>query len=170
TPNLNLATGNYVLKFKHIQRNWEGDINDLVIRISTNGGSTWTVVQTFNQHVANATERVINLNAYPLTATTQLQFVSVNRYGYANVLDDIEVTTNDVQNEVVLNSLDVLPIIVSGNQPIQGTIVNLGGNTINSFDIKWQLNNGAINNQSLTNLNLTSGQTYNYNHATSWNA
>lgn len=170
TPTLNLATGNYILKFKHIQRNWDGDINDLVVRISTNGGSTWTVMQTYNTHVATATERTINLNAFGLTATTQIQFVSVNRYGYANILDDIEVTTNNVQNDVALNTLTVLPIIVSGNQPIQGTIVNLGGNTINSFDIKWQINNGAINNQSLTGLNLTSGQTYNYNHATPWNA
>lgn len=170
TPNLNLANGTYVLKFKHIQRNWEGDINDLVVRISTNGGSTWTIMQTYNTHVATATERTINLNAFGLTATTQIQFASVNRYGYANVLDDIEVTTNDVQNDVLLSTLTLAPIIVSGNQPIQGTIVNLGGNTINSFDIKWQINNGAINNQSLTGLNLTSGQTYNYNHATPWNA
>jgi hypothetical protein len=170
TPTLNLASGAFLLKFKHIQRSWQGDINELVVRISTNGGSSWVVMNSYTTEALNSTERIINLSQFNPTATTQIQFAAVNRWGYASILDDIEVFENAVQNDVSLNSVDVPSIFVAGTQNISGAIQNQGGNTVNSFNIKWQLNNGAINTQSLTNLNLGPGQIFNYNHQTPWNA
>lgn len=170
TPTLNLSTGAFLLKFKHVQRNWEGDVNELMVRISTNGGANWTVMAHYINEVVNVTERVINLNQFALTANTQIQFAGINRWGRAIILDDIEVIANNAQNDVALNTLNLNNIILSGNQNIAGNVQNMGSNVVNSIDLKWQLDNGTVNTQNLTNLNLAPGQIFNYNHSTPWNA
>lgn len=170
TPTLDLSSGAYLLKFKHIQRSWQGDVNPLYVRISPDNGTTWTNMMIYDQDVQTATERTINLNAFTLTATTKIQFVAVNNWGYSTILDDVEVLVNTTQNELALESLVFDPIETAGVKNISGTIRNLGGNTINSFDLNWSVNGGQTYTQNVTGLNLTPGQVYNYNHPDTWNA
>lgn len=170
TPTLNLSSGAYLLKFKHIQRNWAGDINELSVRISANNGVSWTTMATYAQDVQTATERTIVLNAFPLSATTRIQFVVQNRWGYSTILDDIQVVENTAQNEASLLTLNLNPIEAIGAKTISGTLTNLGGNTINSFDLNWSVNGGQVNTQNITNANLTSGSIFNFNHPDIWNA
>jgi len=170
TPTLDLSSGAYLLKFKHIQRSWSGDVNPLYVRISSDNGANWTNMVIYDQGVQNATERIINLNAFTLTTTTKIQFAVVNSWGYSTIIDDIEVTENTAQNELALESLVFDPIEMAGVKNISGTIRNLGGNAINSFDLNWNLNGGATYTQNVTGLNLTAGQVYNYVHPDTWNA
>lgn len=170
TPSLDLSSGAYLLKFKHIQRNWQGDVNLLVVRITNDNGATWTNMAIYNQDVQVATERTINLNAFTLTAATKIQFAVQNNWGYSTIIDDIEVLVNTAQNELALETLNFSPIEAVGVKNIAGSIRNLGGNTINSFDVNWNLNGGTTYTQNITGLNLTAGQVYNYNHTNTWDA
>ncbi len=170
TPTLNLSNGAYLLKFKHIQRSWSGDINDLFIRISTDNGANWAIVTSYDIDVQNATERIVNLAAFNPTSTTKIQFAVVNNWGYSTILDDISVVLNTTQNDVFLQSENLNDIIVAGNKTISGIITNEGGNNITSMNINYQINNDAIQTQVLSGLNLTPGQTYTYSHNISWNA
>jgi hypothetical protein len=170
TPTLNLSSGSYILKFKHIQRSWQGDVNPLFVRISSNDGTTWTNMMVYDQGVQNATERTIILNAFTLSATTRIQFAVSNNWGYSTIVDDIQVLENTVQNDLSLESLNLIDIDAAGTKNIAGSIRNLSGNTITSFDLNWSVNGGTVYTQNITGINLTSGQTYNYNHTNTWNA
>ncbi len=170
TPTLNLSNGSYILRFKHIQRSWQGDVNPLFVRISSNDGTTWTNMMVYDQGVQNATERTIILNAFTLSATTRIQFAVSNNWGYSTIIDDIQVLENTVQNDLSLESLNLIDIDAAGTKNIAGSIRNLSGNTITSFDLNWSVNGGTVYTQNITGINLTSGQTYNYNHTNTWNA
>jgi hypothetical protein len=124
----------------------------------------------YSEDVQIATERVINLNAYTLSATTKIQFAVVNNWGYSTIIDDIEVTANTIQNDLALENLVFETIETAGIKNITGNIRNLGANVINSFDLNWSLNGGSIFTQNIVGLNLTAGQVYVYNHTTPWNA
>jgi hypothetical protein len=71
--------------------------------------------------------------------------------------------------DLALTDLD-LPQYVQINTPvaIKGTIENQGSNTITSFNIKWQVNGGTVNTQSVTGQNLAYFATYLFTHSASW--
>jgi hypothetical protein len=69
-----------------------------------------------------------------------------------------------------MSALSVNSIIPSGVTAIAGTIKNNGLTTINTIDIKWQVDSGTIYSQSLSGLNLAGGQTYDFTHNAQWNA
>jgi Secretion system C-terminal sorting domain/CARDB len=170
TPPLNLANGAYHLKFKHIQRSWDGDVNPLYVRISNDNGANWTTAIIYQEGVMNATERTLNLNQFTLSATTIIQFAVVNSWGYATILDDISVVENTVQNDSKMISFDMDRIVSSGNKTIQGSLRNFGGNVINSISLKYQVNNETIQSQTISGLSVSPGQLYNFSHQTQWNA
>ena len=56
-----------------------------------------------------------------------------------------------------------------GNIDLKGKIKNLGTTTINSMDVNYTINGGAIATQNLSGLNVAPFTTYNYTHPTVWN-
>lgn len=71
--------------------------------------------------------------------------------------------------DIALQNLDINSTLIT-NQPVQikGTIKNNGLVTLNSFDLAYTIDGGAAMSQSITGLNLTTGQTYNFTHGTNW--
>jgi len=65
-----------------------------------------------------------------------------------------------------------LPAILPqpGNITIEATITNYGVTTLNSIDFNYQVDNGAVQTDNLTGLNLASGQSTTVTHSVSWNA
>jgi hypothetical protein len=170
TPQLNLTGAPYLLKFKHIQRTWQGDINVLLVRLSNDNGANWVTMAEFASDVQTATERVVNLGAFTLSATSIIEFAVVNNWGYSTVLDDIEIIENTIQNDLSVVSYFMDPIVESwGQRPMQITVRNNGGNVVSSFDYKWQVNNGTIYTQSYTNIGIQSGALLYYTHQDTWN-
>ncbi len=169
TPSLDLSTGVHKLTFKHAQRSWGGDINELHVEISTNGGTTWTTMESYMDEVYNSTERSITLSPYSPTATTQIRFRAVNHYGYRTILDDIEikeVTTDDI----ALSSIDVSRILPQGNVEVTGSLKNEGYSNLNSFDLNWQIDGGTVSTQNYNGQNIEPGQVFNFTHADIWAA
>ncbi|MFA7686835.1 MAG: T9SS type A sorting domain-containing protein [Moheibacter sp.] len=167
TPVLDLSSGVYKVTFKHVTRSWGGDINELHVEISTNGGSTWTTMESYLTETANVTERSITLSPYGPSTTTQVRFRAVNHYGYRLILDDVaisEVTTDDV----AFTDLDIASIIPQGDTEIKGTLKNEGFNNLTSFDLNWQVNDGAVNTQNYTGQNIEPGQEFHFNHSQTW--
>lgn len=56
-------------------------------------------------------------------------------------------------------------VLVPGTSTVTGEIQNLGSNTINNVDIKYEVN-GTTYTSTLSNINLTSGSLYNFTHNT----
>ncbi len=104
-----------------------------------------------------------------LTGTGYINILGTSAYGNNIFIDEIVVDQIPV-NDAVMSALNVNSIIPSGVTAIAGTIKNNGLTTINTIDIKWQVDAGTIYSQSLSGLNLAGGQTYDFTHNAQWNA
>ena len=71
-------------------------------------------------------------------------------------------------DDVVLTSIDNLPYAAAGNLNITGVLTNLGANTITDLTITWNDGSGP-QDDVLAGLNIPSGGTYNFSHATPLN-
>jgi hypothetical protein len=98
-----------------------------------------------------------------------INILGTSAYGNNIFIDEI-VVDQIPANDAVMNSLNVSSIISNGATPITGTIKNNGLTTINTIDIKWQVDAGTVYTHSLSGLNLAVGQTYNFTHNDQWNA
>jgi hypothetical protein len=58
-----------------------------------------------------------------------------------------------------------LYVLVPGTSTITGEIQNLGSNTINNVDVRYEYN-GTVYTSTLSNINLTSGNIYSFTHNT----
>ncbi|MBU8893253.1 MAG: Ig-like domain-containing protein, partial [Bacteroidales bacterium] len=70
----------------------------------------------------------------------------------------------------VLDKLGVPFFVSAGEIEIEGEISNKGVNTITSIDINWTINNGTVNTQNVTGLNMASHETSEFTHDITWNA
>lgn len=169
TPVMDLSSGVYKVTFTHAKRSWSGDINELHVDISTNGGTSWTTMESYLEEAYDPTENSITLSPYSPTSTTMVRFRAVNHYGYRLILDDIvvsEVTTDDIQ----MTNIDVSSILPQGNVEVKGSLKNEGLNNLTSFDLNWQVGSGTVYTQNYTGQSITPGQTFNFTHADSWTA
>ena len=67
--------------------------------------------------------------------------------------------------DMELTSISNLPYAATGNLNITGVLTNLGANTVTSLTINYNDGSGAVAD-NLTGLNILSGATYNFSHAT----
>jgi hypothetical protein len=105
-----------------------------------------------------------------LTGTGYINILGTSAYGNNIFIDEIvvdQIPLNDADMSI-LNVNSIIPNGVSSTA-IQGTIKNNGSTTLNSIDIKWQVDSGTIYTQSLSGLNLAINQTYDFTHNTQWN-
>lgn len=104
-----------------------------------------------------------------LTGTGYINILGTSAYGNNIFIDEIvvdQIPANDAQ----MSELSVNSIIPSGMTSITGTIKNNGLTTLNSIDVKWQVDAGTTYTQSFSGLNLAAGQTYIFTHNDQWNA
>ncbi len=77
---------------------------------------------------------------------------------------------NRTNNDASISNVDLNTIIVAGNTNITASISNYGSNNLNSIDFNYQVDNGTVQTDHLTGLNLASGQSTTITHSTPWNA
>jgi len=91
TPTLDLSSlPSYQLKFSYSQKAWGSDQNTLSVEVSSDDGSSWTVLTLLDTNVSVPTEVELFLDGYT-SSTTKIRFVAVSNYGYATILDDVVV-------------------------------------------------------------------------------
>lgn len=73
------------------------------------------------------------------------------------------------QNEVKLNSFDLLPYIGFGSINFSGTVQNLGTDPINTLTVTWDDGTGTYSDD-ITGLNILSNETYDFTSPTALNA
>lgn len=54
------------------------------------------------------------------------------------------------------------------NLIVSGVITNNGVDTLNSVDVNWTVNGGTINSETINNLNLSHGESIEFDHTTPW--
>jgi hypothetical protein len=114
----------------------------------------WYVYQ-FNIPAATAGNRFIRL-------------VATSQYGNNTFVDAVSVQQL-APNDLGMQSISLGSTIV-GNAPsaITGSFRNNGSSAVNSAVLNWQVDNGVVNTQNLTGLNVASGATYNFSHSVTW--
>ena len=74
-------------------------------------------------------------------------------------------------NDAGVNNVNLPAILPApASTPIEATIVNYGVTTLNSIDFNYQVDNGTVQTDNLTGLNLASGQSTTVTHSVPWNA
>jgi hypothetical protein len=161
SPMIDLTGQSFViLKMKHA---FIGDAFTLGVDTRANYG-TWHNVWTVNATGDIAAETLIIPINNSDAGSNKFQFclyINGNAADFTDwYFDDITIIAPPAF-DAGLASIDV-PAVVTGTQAVKGKIFNGGIETVSSADVNWQLENGDIHTNSLTGLNLTSGQLYSF--------
>jgi len=169
TPIIVLSSGYYRLDFDHIQKErWGEHINSLKIDLSTDSGNNYITIKNFSDEIPFWTHEIIYFYISNPDTNTIIRFTTTNNLGYATVLDNISVE-EALQVDLGIDSVDIPSIIFPDtNITIEGNVKNYGINTIHSFDLNWQDNDGDINTQNFTGLYITTNNTYDFTHNDIW--
>ncbi len=164
SPAVNLSgQTKVVLRFKHKVDHYASSFQ---IGVSTraNSAGTWNNAWTLTVTAdLPAQERLVIIdNSDVNSATFQFSiFFTGNSYNIDDWwFDDFELFV-PVQLDAGLASQSV-PTYFFGQKTIQGTVVNLGLDAINSYKVNWSLNDGEVFSTDVTGVNLTTGQTHNF--------
>lgn len=177
SPAITFAGANYRVKFKMFRDSgYPTDADRVQVYYNTTGGAGGTLLGTVNRsRTLSPAVAADGWYSYAFdipgapTGTGYIHLLGTSVYGN-NIFVD-EVSVEQIQaNDAEMNAFNINPIITVGSTSIAGTIKNLGLTTINSVDVNWQVDSGAIYTQSLTGLTIAAGQTYNFTHTDQWSA
>jgi len=73
-------------------------------------------------------------------------------------------------NDCGVSNITQLGIITPSNQTISGELTNYGSTTLTSIDINYAVDGGAIVTQTLSGLNIATGQSHSFDFTTQWTA
>lgn len=175
TPAISLANNNNAKLLKFDASSADPIYNDGVeVYVSTTGNTPSDFLNTVALYnttpggePATWTTRNIDLSAY----SGQTVYIAFRNHSYNKLvlgIDNIEVSELS-DNNIELTTLDfpeytTIPALID----IDGTITNIGGNTINSLDITWSDGTNSYTD-NLNGLNILSNTTYNFTHNTQLN-
>ncbi len=176
SPAITFAGASYRVKFRMFRdAGYAGDLDNVKLYYNTTGAAGGTLLGTVNRSRTQApVEAEDGWYSYSfdipgtLTGTGYVHFLGTSAYGNNIFIDEVQVAQVPAV-DAEMRLLNVNSFVPIGNTSIAGTFKNSGTSTITSVDLKWQLDSGAINTQSVTGLSLAPGQTYNISHSDLWN-
>jgi hypothetical protein len=164
SPTFSLGAGSWWLKFacSYIKGTYMSITEAATVEVTTNGGTTWTVVSTLDANASLWWEpRYIDMSAYAGMSNVQIGFRYKDNGGWVFGwgIDDIEVFSPPAND---LNFVAIAPTtgtpasygLGGSNITILGQIENLGGTTISSFDCKYVFNGGAVVTNAISGLSI----------------
>ncbi|MBK6732293.1 MAG: T9SS type A sorting domain-containing protein [Bacteroidetes bacterium] len=181
SPSIDVSSlANPFLKFAvyYYELGYDGAIENLTVEVSTNGGTSWTVISDLGYEVDGWRTEFIDLSAYVGETDLMVGFRYNDDEGwvYGAAIDDVEVFEADLTTvSVSLSSgylgsnIEAVPQIFNGytkylvgkSMIINGQIANLAMAPITSFDLTYT--NGTDSyTQSYTGVTIGAGSTYNY--------
>ncbi len=170
TPSFSLTgISNVVLKFDlfFYAGSYQGATESLNLEISTNGGSSWSPLQTLTGFDGWRTE-IINLSTYVGNADVKIGFRYNDGAGwtFGAAVDNFSVAVPSAL-DLSVTSLN-LPTFIALNQgmTVSGEISNFGTQAVTSMTLNYSIDNGTPVTQSLSGLNIPSiNGTYTFNHS-----
>lgn len=132
------------------------------INISTDGGSTWTTIDTFVSTGFNWGSKYLNIAPYAGASSVQLQFVYTDNasHGFGIALDNIEVfdaAANDI-SLAQITPVDGDPALdffnIGSKAPLAGTVFNHGTTNITSYNVTYQVGTSSPVTTSITGVNI----------------
>ncbi len=177
SPAMTFAGATYRVKFKMYRDDgYPTDADNVKVYYNTTGGAGGTLLGTVNRSIALAP--TVSANGWysyafdipgTITGTGYIAFLGTSKYGNNIFIDEVSVEQIPVI-DMELSTLTINAIQPNGaaNLPIAGSIRNYGSTAVTAVDINWQVDNGAINTQTITGLNIAANQTYNYTHQATW--
>lgn len=158
TPNLDLSTGGYTLRFWHVQPTWGGDQNTLSIYLSVDGGSTWALIDSAENSIPSYQEAIYNLDDFgTTTATTKIRFSGYSEYGYGVGLDNISVFIPLTDDAIAVKGITANPSCELGMENVSLVVTNNGSNAITSIVAGFKVN--AQTETETFTVNIASGAT-----------
>ncbi len=83
---------NITLSFRHYYYSYSGQTG--TVEVSTDGGTTWTTVQSYTSSTTNSVLASISLSAYAGQPSVIISFHFISSWGYYWLLDDVMVQAN----------------------------------------------------------------------------
>ena len=165
TPTLDLSTYSAViLDFAEFMDGSYGE--SASVEVSTDGGSTWTNVYDITAGSDWATVTV-PLSAYAGQSNVKIGFHANDNGQWASgwAIDDVHIY-EPMAYDVAMVSINTAPFVSAGNVSLDGTLQNMGANTLTSVDVMWSTDGGTtVHTDNLTGLNVASASTYNFTHS-----
>ena len=136
------------------------------VSVSNDGGTNWTTVYT----VSTSGGEVALLDISTLAANqsdVRVKFNYVGDWDYYWVIDDFSVYAPAAKNFAGLSIDNALyNDIADAPYTVTGSLVNLGSETITSFDLNYTIDGGTAVTAAITGVNIGFGQEYSFSHAT----
>lgn len=175
TPAINLTayTGPIKLSYKHAAQDPDWDAENYSLYVTTSPTVAAAITPFHSQTTMNGintlTEVTFDLSSY----AGQTIYLCFRHHGVSDqfniIFDDIKVEKM-LQNNLLLQSVSVQPIISAGNQTYSGTVKNIGTNNVTSYSVTWQSNGGSLQTYNVTGVDIAPGATHNFTHSVPLNA
>lgn len=146
------------------------------IEISTDGGTTWTVLKSISPVRASWgtpwQPLMLDLTAYAGNANVMIGFRynDAGLWGYGMGIDNVQIY-QPVAIDADVFAVDVPSYVSMGPTNITGKLVNLGSTTITSLDLNyqpWGSTASPIATQTITSLNIAPFDTFYFTHPIPW--
>jgi|GEM_PF-5033856 len=166
SPILNLSSLNEAaVTFWYGQQLWISDQNELKVYYRTSPVSAWVQLAHYTANVSAWTQASLDLPN--LSSTYQIAFEGIDKYGYANVLDDITVAAPNPIPAVSELSLNFgYTDITTGSQARQFSVYNIGTGVLTLQ--KPYINSGdasqfELEDNNVYPINLSANQSITFN-------
>ncbi len=179
TPTLNLSS--YTKVYLSCAVNFCGWFETGTVEVSTNGGSTWNVVKSFgwaaSQSLLEFQNYHVDLSAYAGQSNVKVGFRYNDQGNSAQgmAIDDVWIfapASSDIKTEII--RMDTLMpfnnVYPSGNISVRGKFTNTGASTITSYTLNYKIDNGAVQSQNVSSVNIVPCVTTKFAHNIPWNA
>ena len=136
------------------------------VEVSTDGGSSWTDV--YDVVAGNDwTTATVSLSAYAGQSNVMVGFHANDNGQWASgfAIDDVNIY-EPAPYDAAMVAITTPSYVNAGMVTLQGTLQNMGANTLTSVDVVWSTDGGTTTHvDNLTGLNVATSGTYDFSHS-----
>ena len=167
TPSMDLtshASTGVILEFQAF--NPETYSSDGTVEVSTNGGSSWTMVYDIPANGAWQSG-LVDLSSYTSSSTVTVAFRHNDNAAWASgvCVDDVHIYA-PAAYDAEMTALTMTSYVTPGSHNVTGDFTNKGATTITSADLYYSVNGGTPVVDNLTGLSIPTGNSYSFTHTT----
>jgi hypothetical protein len=153
----------------YFQGSYNGIDETMKFRVSNDGGTTWTDftltgAATWNTQMFDISSVAANQSNVKIA----FWYDDGGDWLYGAVVDNI-VVYEPAQRDMEGLTIDMFSYTANNTATtIAGTLQNLGGATVTSMDLNYNVDGGAAVTENLTGLSIAPLTAYNFSHGTQW--